>query len=65
MKVKGEITWREDASNLTFEEFYKFHDGYFDDELEAKQVYKKVTGKDPTQKPKAGKKTANTTDEAE
>jgi len=58
MKVKGKIHWREDAKNLSFEEFYKFHEGFFDDEDEAKTVYKEITGLDPIKKPKPNKPAA-------
>ena len=39
--------WREDAKLMSYDEFSKAHSDLFPDEIEMKEAYLKVTGKNP------------------
>ena len=59
------IHWREDAKDMSFDDFKEFHKDLFVDCDEMKQAYKDATGKDPEEKKQSRKKQASNEGEAE
>jgi hypothetical protein len=51
----GIVHWREDANQMTFEDFYKFHSDLFVDESEAKQIFIEIGGKPTVERKKQPK----------
>ena len=43
--MEGKIIYWCDASEITFEDFKKVHEGYFENEAQAKAKYKELGGK--------------------